>query len=387
MHRKIDRWSNRGSRFVVVAILAVLVVGLAASSGSATTNSRRETAAQNAGKFTIVEDNNYTGNEWRVETETLAKAMATFDAPYKGQVVFKEIDSENDPSSQIATLNDIIATKPSAILMDASSPTALDGVIQKACNDHIIVVSFDQLVTNKCAYRVDENASALYAANASWLFRTLKGKGDVSEDIGLPGNPLSTDSIDSFAAQHKKYPGITVVGTYAGGYAPGPNESGIADLLAGGKTINGIYVAGGGSYGAIQALIQAHHVFVPICNYGDIGPQTIKAAESDAPHGLAMQLAQNPPTLSGYALEIAWAVLHQQSPVVKSWGMLPGTDPRDVILPAVVYNTNGIKSGVPNVETLPASDLYKLLKKSLPSDASLPFSIPQAPVTQNQVFG
>ena len=371
----------------VAAIATIVAAGVVGTSGTALASSRRSSAPTAAKKFTIVLDNYYAGNEWRVEMEKIAQAMAKSDTPYKGNVVFKIIDSQNDPTSQITTLNDIIATDPSAILIDAASPTALNGVVQKACNQHIVVVSFDSLVTNTCAYRVDEDASALYSANASWLFKTLKGKGGVSEDVGIPGSPLSTDSINAFKAQQKKYPGIKVVGTYAGSYAPGPNETGIADLIAAGKTINGIYVAGGGSYGALQALLNAHHAFVPITNFGDIGTQTIQAAKQYLGKGLQMQFASNPPTLSGYALEVAWAVLNKQSPDVASWGLRRGPDAKYVLLPSVVFNTNGVTSGVANVETLPATQLYALLNKSLPSDAQLPISIAQAPVTQAQVFG
>jgi len=146
-------------------------------------------------------------------------------------------------------------------------------------------------------------------------------------------------------------------------------------------------VAGGGSYGALQALLNAHHAFVPITNFGDIGTQTIQAAKQYLGKGLQMQFASNPPTLSGYALEVAWAVLNKQSPDVASWGLRRGPDAKYVLLPSVVFNTNGVTSGVANVETLPATQLYALLNKSLPSDAQLPISIAQAPVTQAQVFG
>jgi len=372
----------RRSAALAVALAAVLVVGLTAASSSART---AQPAATKAAAFSIVLNNNYTGNEWRVEMEKIAQAMATSDNPYKGHVSFKIVDSQNDPSSQITTLNDIIATHPNAILIDAASPTALNGVVQKACSAGIVVVSFDSLVTNKCAYRVDEDASSLYSANSAWMFKTLRGEGSVAEDIGIAGAPLSTASINAFKAQQAKYHGIKVVGTYQGSYAPGPNQKAIADLLAAGKTIDGIYVAGGGSFGAIQALINAKHPFVPVTNFGDIGTQTIQFAQKYSHSGLSMQFASNPPTLSGYALQVAWAALNHQSPFV--WGMRQGKDSKEVLLPSVVYNTNGIKSGVANVTTLPATQLYKLLKPSLPSDTQMPYSIAQAPVTQAQVFG
>ena len=57
-----------------------------------------------------------------------------------------------------------------------------------------------------------------------------------------------------------------------------------------------------------------------------------------------------------------------------------------LLLPVQVYNTNGISSGVPGVKLFS----YKVLLKAygnLPSDAEVPLSIPQCPVTTAEALG
>ena len=44
------------------------------------------------------------------------------------------------------------AQKPDAILVDAASDAALNPTIKKACDAGIVVISFDQVVTEPCAY-------------------------------------------------------------------------------------------------------------------------------------------------------------------------------------------------------------------------------------------
>ena len=57
--------------------------------------------------------------------ERLAQTAAKYP-PFKGRVTVKIVNSASTDQAQIASLNDIIATHPSAILLIAGSTTALD---------------------------------------------------------------------------------------------------------------------------------------------------------------------------------------------------------------------------------------------------------------------
>src|SRR5919201_71704 len=99
---------------------------------------------------------------------------------------------ENTVQAQLNSLNNIIRRKPDAILVDAGSGSALDPTLKRACDQGILVISFDQVVTAPCAYKVESNWNAIPRVLAAWMARKLNGKGQVFMDLGLPGAPISS---------------------------------------------------------------------------------------------------------------------------------------------------------------------------------------------------
>ena len=112
-------------------------------------------------------------------------------APLAGRVDLKIENVENTVQAQINSLNNIIRAKPDAILIDAGSDTALNPTIKKACDAGIVVVSFDQVVTEACAYALESDWDRIPAVLAEWMAKTLGGKGKVFVDRGLAGAPIS----------------------------------------------------------------------------------------------------------------------------------------------------------------------------------------------------
>ncbi len=250
--------------------------------------------------------------------QNIVKAMVANNAPYKGAVDLKVIVAEGDPTAQIQSLQSIIATKPDAILLDASSSTALNPVLQQACADGIIVISFDQTVTEPCTYPVRERSEELYVSNAEWLAASIDYKGNIIRDLGLPGQPLSEISNDTTSTVWKQYPDIRVAATFEGNYAPGPSAKAVASILANDKNIQAVNSLAG-SDGVIAAFLQAGVPLVPMNNTGDIAVRTLELWKEHKGEGtFQIQFADNPPTFGGYALEVAWRVLHGQDPSMPS---------------------------------------------------------------------
>ena len=69
----------------------------------------------------------------------------------------KVVNANNSASEQASQIESLIVEGWDAIVIDAASPTALNGVIQEACDAHIVVVVFDSLATAPCAYKVAYN--------------------------------------------------------------------------------------------------------------------------------------------------------------------------------------------------------------------------------------
>ncbi len=226
---------------------ALLAAGCGSSdSGSASTTAQTQGAAatQDAGKaYKVVLSNNFLGNDFRPQMIRLAELTAK-QPPFAGKVDLEVVNSEPTTQAQVASLNNIIQSKPDAILIDAGSPTALNPAIARACAAGIKVVSFDQPVTAPCAWKVAQNMGDGQIVVGQWMSQTLGGKGKIFVDRGLPGAPVSKIIQDGFMQGLQLEGDVQVAGEFDGKYAPGPEQQGISQLLVGNKDVDGVMTQG-----------------------------------------------------------------------------------------------------------------------------------------------
>jgi ribose transport system substrate-binding protein len=373
-------------RSLCLAVAAVATAGAIAACGSsgggatAAGGSGGSSGSSNGKVYKIVMSNGFVST-WRNEMQNMAKAMAAKNAPYKGHVALSVVVSQPTPTAQIQSINNIISEHPDAILIDALSPTALNPVVQRACSMGIVVVYFDQYgpQMSHCAYRVHNDEYTLFKNNAAWLAKTLHGSGNIIEDEGLPGSPVSTTALQAASDVFKNYPGIKVVGKYEGDYTPGPSKQAVTTLLTSTKNVNGVFGIAGVD-GAVDAFQATGTKMVPMTNYGDISVRLIHLIDQYKPQGLGFSMAENGPALAGQGLEVAWDALTKKSPFADSaWGFSQGTDSKDVIIPKVAYDTNGVPP-LPGFQQTSFPQLQKIAQ-GLPLSTQLPFSLPQSQVS------
>jgi ribose transport system substrate-binding protein len=288
-------------RRLIAALLAgSLLAGTIVLAASARTTGSSSRAAT---KYTIYLSNNFLGNDWRQQMERVAK-VSVAKGPLKGRVDLKIENVENTVQAQINSLNNIIQQKPDAILVDAGSSNALNPTLGRACKLGILVISFDQIVTSPCAYKVESDWNAIPRVQAAWMAKQLGGKGTVFMDLGLAGAPISTQIANGYKAVLKRYPNIKVVGTFNGNYALGPEQSGVANLLSAHPDVDGIFTQGYGS-GALKALKQAGHAPVPVTGFS-YNSSAIDCAKTK---GAKCILGANPAYLSSESIRLAVNVL------------------------------------------------------------------------------
>jgi ribose transport system substrate-binding protein len=318
-------------------------------------------AAQAASRFTpavsapykIYLSNNYVGNDWRIQMQKEAEVAQTL-APFKGKVNLTVTVAPGTVTGQIESLQTIIAKKPAAILVDASSPTGLNNVISQACKAGIVVVNFDQTVTDPCAYKIFSNFTRGEQLSAEWLVAKLHGKGDVFEDTGLAGVPISATITEAWQSVLKNYPGIKVIGTYQGQYALGPEQQGVASLLAAHPSVQGILTQGYCT-GAIKALQAAGKPLVPmLCQAYN---QTFVALARDK--GASGFIMANPAWLSILAMQTAVNVLEGKTEAKTDELQPPcffsgGASPMGGNCQAIKIGVNAFPNLSPNL-TLPPS--------------------------------
>jgi ribose transport system substrate-binding protein len=270
-----------------------------------------ETANADAKVYKFYLSNNFVGNDWRQQMLRSAQVAAS-KAPLKDRVNLTINNAETTVQAQIAALNNMIRDKPDAILVDASSGDALNPTIEKACAAGIVVVSFDQVVTAPCAYKVQSNFDTMGANQAAWMAATLAGKGNVLIDRGLAGAPVAERFVKMFEDGLKSSPDIKIVGYYTGEYALGPEQAGVGNLLAANAQVDGILTQAYGT-GAIKALQTADRKMVPIVAAAFNGTAVACLQTS----GVTCVLGANPPYLSAEAMKLAVDVLDGKAPASK----------------------------------------------------------------------
>jgi ribose transport system substrate-binding protein len=302
------------------AVAALMTVALAACNGSGSPSAPASTAGASAGpansgapsvtakKYTIYLSAVTIGNDWLQQMLRSAQ-VAVQKGPLAGRVDLKVEQVDGSEQAQINSLNNIISAKPDAIIVHANSSTALNPTLKRACDAGIVVVSYSQVVTEPCAYKINTNWDHVNHDLPVWLAEVLGGKGKIIIDRGLPGSPISEASNKEIDSVIAKYPGIEVVGEYISNYALGDEQTGVASLLAANPQIDGILTAGYGT-GAIQALKDANRPLVPIVMFAYNGSATACAKEA----GLKCLIYTHPPYLSAEALKLAVDILSGAKP-------------------------------------------------------------------------
>jgi ribose transport system substrate-binding protein len=340
----------------VTVALCVSFIGSAAAGGS-------PTQAKHAPPYTFVVSNNFLGNDWRPQVEKLAQLTAKLP-PFAGKVNVKIVNSGSTNQAQIADLNSIIQTKPDAIMLIAGSSTALDPTVQRACAAGILVFTISGPVTAKCAWNVNQNFYQGMTGVGQWMGKVLKNKGSVLVDQGIVGLGTSQDIENGFLAGLKKTgPAIKVAGKFTGQYAPGPEQSGISNLLAGNADVNGVMTQGYCTP-VFNAFKQAGKGAVPATCYGYNGELGVCAQT-----GHACAVLSGSPDVMQIAMKDALDILEGKP-----------APPKNKIIPVpmtlFITATPKVTVSVPglNVEVIKKNVNFF---PSLPPGLALPYSLPQ----------
>lgn len=245
---------------MVLPILAVLIVaGVAITAALAQGDKSAAPAAPE--KLRIALSNSFIGNKWRIEMENLFKAACKMP-PYKTQVDCSVYNSGNDVSKQTQQMSNLISQHVDAIVINAASPTGLNGIIGQACARGILVVSYDNVVTAPCALKVNTDQFKFGQVLATDLAKRIHGKGNVIMVTGVPGTFVDQERNKGADSVWKKNPGIKVVARYTGMWDSSTAQRNTAGQLPSLPKINGVW-AQGGTDGVLKAFIDAKRVPLP----------------------------------------------------------------------------------------------------------------------------
>ena len=296
-------------------------------------------AAPASKKLKIALSNSYIGNKWRIEMENVFKAALSME-PYKSEVDGTWFNSGNDVSKQSQQLTNLIAERVDAIVVNAASPTGLNGILTQANARGILVVSFDNIVTAPSALKVNTNQLEFGRRMADWLAKKLGGKGNVIMVTGVAGTSVDQDrnkGADSVWAQN---PGIKVVNRFTGMWDSATAERNTSAVLPSLPQIDGIWCQGG-TDGVLKAFISANRTLPPTAGEAENGFRKFMIGYNG--HKVDGISIGQPPFLSVVALELARRILHENYPR------------KDVTIPFPFVTNDTVKTGETVFPDLPDS--------------------------------
>ncbi len=113
--------------------------------------------------------------------------------------------ADKEVPTQAAQIQNLILQGYDAIVINASSPDALNGAIKQACDAGIVVVSFDGIVTEPCAWRVVVDFKDMGKQEVEQMAKFQPKGGNLLEIRGLAGTSID-EAIQQGIARRRRRP-------------------------------------------------------------------------------------------------------------------------------------------------------------------------------------
>lgn len=298
------------------------IVAVAAGNAIADTSDKR-----------IALSNNYAGNSWRqVMLESWKKnaEAAVADGVVAAADAFTT--SESQATEQAAQIQNMILQGYDAIVVNAASPTAINGAVREACDAGIKVVSFDGIVTEPCAWRIAVDFKQMGRDQVKYLTARYPDGGNLLEIRGLAG-VFVDDEISAGIHEEVKNTNFTIVGSVHGDWAQDVAQKAVAGILPSLPELTGVVTQGGDGYGAAQAIAATNRP-MPTIIMGNRQDELQWWAEQKAANGYETTSFSIAPGVSTLAFWVAQQILD-------------GNDvPKDLTVPFLTITQNNLEQAL-----------------------------------------
>jgi ribose transport system substrate-binding protein len=286
----------------------------------------------------IVLSNNYAGNSWR---QAMLKSWdkVTKDAVAK-HVVASAVSfttAQNEATEQAAQIQNMILQGVDAIVLNAASPTALNGAVKQACDAGIIVVSFDGIVTEPCAWRVAVDFKKLGSMQIDYMKTRLPSGGNLLEIRGLAGVFVDDEIHSGIEGAVKANPQFKIAGSVHGNWTQTVAQKEVAGILPTLPEIKAVVDQGGDGFGAAQAFADAGRP-TPIIFMGNREDELTWWKQQKERTGYATMSASIAPGASTFAFWVAQQVLAGAKP------------PKELQLPILVVTQDDLEQKLKQTE-------------------------------------
>jgi ribose transport system substrate-binding protein len=308
-------------------VLSALAAMLASGTALADTSDKK-----------IAFSNNYAGNSWRqamLDSYGIVTKKAVADGVVAAADVFTTADKE--VPTQAAQVQNLILQGYDAIVINAASPDALNGAIKQACDAGIVVVSFDGIVTEPCAYRVVVDFKDMGKQEVEQMAKFQPKGGNLLEIRGLAGTSIDdaihAGILEGVAAR----PEFKIVGSVTGDWDQTTAQKAVATILPSLPEIVGVVDQGGDGYGAAQAFAAAGKPR-PTIIMGNRQDELQWWKEQKDKDGYQTWSASIAPGVSSLAFWVAQQVLDGRTDI-----------PRDLLVPYLAFTQDDFEAALPKI--------------------------------------
>lgn len=284
----------------------------------------------------IALSNNYAGNSWRqAMLQSWAEAAKAAIASKSLAAADSFTTPDKEVTTQAAQVQNLILQGYDAIVINAASPVALNGAVKAACDAHIVVVSFDGVVTEPCAYRIVVDFHLLGEKQVDYLATRFPKGGNLLEIRGLAGTSIDTTVHEGILAGIAKHPEFKIVGSVQGDWDEATAQKAVSTVLSSLPEVVGVVDQGGDGYGAAQAF-QAAGRKMPVIIMGNRQDELAWWKQQFDANGYTTFSATIAPGISSLALWVTQQVLDGK------------TVPHDLVVPYLEINQAMLNDAVKN---------------------------------------
>ena len=280
--------------------------------------------------YTIGWSINNAGISWRTEyIEEFNQQAKRYGNLIKETII---LNADSDVNKQIADIEDLLAKKVDALVIDPQSPTALVPVVEKAYQSGIpVIIVNDQIETDQYTAFVSVDHFDFGRVGAEWLVEAMGGKGNLVVLDGIAGMGVAVARWEGAKSVFDKYPDIKVVAHEYASWSYDQGKIATQNILAAQPQIDGVWSSGGDmTLGAVDAFQEADRPLIPMS--GEALNGYVKKWVELKAQGFSSVAPSMPTWLSASALDMA----------VKALIGFPV--PKDTIYPTPTYYEADLES-------------------------------------------
>ncbi|MBE3598535.1 MAG: ribose ABC transporter substrate-binding protein RbsB [Limnochordaceae bacterium] len=218
------------------------------------------------------------------------------------------LDAQNDPSRQLSGIEDLIAQKVDALLINPTDSSAIVPAVLAANRAGIPVLTVDRGADGgKVVSHIASDNVAGGRMAGQLIVQILGGRGKVVELVGIPGTSAARDRGAGFNEVVKKHPGIEVVAQQEAGFDRARGLTVMENILQAQPRIDAVFAHNDemalGAITAIEAAGRAKEI--KVVGF-DATADAVKAVQDGR---MLATIAQKPRLMGELAVETATRLL------------------------------------------------------------------------------